>query len=408
MSQYTILVADDEKMNLQTILLYLKESGKNYKILSANNGEVACKVAESKLPDLVVIDWQMPVMSGIEAIRKLKSQDETKDIPIIMATGAMTSPENLQTALDAGAIDYIRKPIDKIELIARVQSALALSDSYKKIKEQNQQIKEKNHDITSSIVYARRIQYSILPDKSLLDSAVKEYFIYYKPKDIVSGDFYWFVVKRRGMYISAADCTGHGVPGALMSMLGVNALNQVLKDYGSLEPRLLLSELNEKVCTTLKQGYGKMEGIPPLDGMDIALCYVDMKKQIVSFSGAGRPVYYFHKGEFQMKKGATNPIGGTSLLYDNVEFEQHEIPYEEGDTFYMFSDGITDQFGLYTDPETGGSKMKKFGTRRFKQLLADIQSETMERQSELIEEALNDWKKDTPQTDDLVVVGFRL
>ncbi|WP_299457539.1 hybrid sensor histidine kinase/response regulator [uncultured Microscilla sp.] len=144
MKTYRILVADDQPGNLDTIIRYLEESSGIYNILNATNGKIACKVAEKKQPDLIIMDWEMPVMSGIEAIRYLKAQDVTTDIPIIMATGVMLSPAHLKVALDAGAIDYIRKPIERTELLARVNSILKLADSYKMIKEQNENIQSTN------------------------------------------------------------------------------------------------------------------------------------------------------------------------------------------------------------------------------------------------------------------------
>lgn len=144
MKTYRILVADDQPGNLDTIIKYLEDSSSLYSILNATNGKIACKVAEKKQPDLIIMDWEMPVMSGIEAIRYLKAQDVTKDIPIIMATGVMLSPAHLKVALDAGAIDYIRKPIERTELLARINSILKLADSYKMIKQQNENIQSAN------------------------------------------------------------------------------------------------------------------------------------------------------------------------------------------------------------------------------------------------------------------------
>ncbi|OJJ17270.1 hypothetical protein BKI52_31710 [marine bacterium AO1-C] len=144
MKTYRILVADDQPGNLDTIIKYLEDSSSMYSILNATNGRIACKVAEKKLPDLIIMDWEMPVMSGIEAIRYLKAQETTKDIPIIMATGVMLSPAHLKVALDAGAIDYIRKPIERTELLSRINSILKLADSYKKIKQQNEDIQYTN------------------------------------------------------------------------------------------------------------------------------------------------------------------------------------------------------------------------------------------------------------------------
>jgi phosphoserine phosphatase RsbU/P len=395
-----ILVADDDQINLKILFSYLKDSDEYYKILTATNGKIACDIALAELPDLIIMDWEMPEMNGIEALGVLKKDLRTKDIPVIMATGKMISPENLRQALQAGARDFVRKPIEKIELQARVKTGIELSRSFKTIKQLYDSTLKQHENIIDSINYAKRIQDFILPKISDLKRAFADAFVIYKPKDIISGDFFWFNVKRNKVSIIAADCTGHGVPGAFMSILGTNSTNQIMRDFGALEPDLFLSELNERIGTMLKQGYRKTDGIPPLDGMDLAFCNIDTKECTVSFAGAGRPLYFFHQGEFHSQKGNRYPIGGTALLYDSPTYDKHEFQLAPGDMMYLFSDGITDQFDY--------ENKRKFSNKRFKELLMEIHQLDLQSQESRILRELSNWSGETNQTDDILVIGLRL
>ncbi|MCP4580746.1 MAG: response regulator [candidate division Zixibacteria bacterium] len=151
MDERKILIIDDQPINIEQIVNFLEETGESYRLFQAIDGEMGCEVAEKIVPDLIITDWEMPVMSGIEAVKRIKSRKATKDIPIIMSSGVMTTSENLKTALEAGAVDYIRKPIDKIELIARVRSILLLADSYVEIRHQRDELGEKNRDLKIAI-----------------------------------------------------------------------------------------------------------------------------------------------------------------------------------------------------------------------------------------------------------------
>ncbi|MBL4652879.1 MAG: response regulator [Flavobacteriales bacterium] len=240
--QQTILIVDDEQLNRQVILDILTSSGKNYKVLSANNGELGCKIAIKMLPDIVLMDWNMPKMPGIEAVKQLKSQQETKDIPILMVT-SIASPEKLQEAFEAGVADYIIKPLKKIELLARVNAALKTYAYFKEIIEQKTEIEAQKEEITNSIDYAQNIQKAILPKRSAIHNTLKDSFVLFNPKDIVSGDFYWYYNSGDKIFLSALDCTGHGVPGAFVSMIGNMLLNQVIIEKEIHTPGEILTNL---------------------------------------------------------------------------------------------------------------------------------------------------------------------
>lgn len=294
------------------------------------------------------------------------------------------------------------------------EKTLELQKEKEYVEQQNRVIAEKNRDIEESLVYAKRIQLAILPPVEILKKTFLDSFVFYKPKEIVSGDFYWFFDKefkneetgkiQRYLFIAAVDCTGHGVPGAFMSVLGSNLLNQLVGEFSLIDPEVILSYLDLRVKDALKtHGMGES----PQDGMDIALCCYDFQNQVLRFAGAQRPLYYIRNNELHTIKGTKRPIGGR--LYEVGEepaFELHEIPLQKGDVVYIFTDGIIDQFG--------GPENKKLSTRRFQELLLAIHQYPMNEQARYLEEAFEKWKNHEgrgievgEQTDDVLVIGFR-
>lgn len=263
------------------------------------------------------------------------------------------------------------------------------------IEHQRDEIVKKNRDITDSIEYASKIQNAVLPDDEYTEEILPEHFILYRPRDIVSGDFYWINKKDDLLIIIAADCTGHGVPGAFMSMLGVSLLNEIVNKHPVTKANDILTELREEVKRTLKQRGAEGE---TKDGMDIALAMVDLKNMKLQFAGAYNPLYLFRDGELIQYKADRMPIG--IYVKEKPEFTNHIIDLKKGDTFYVFSDGYQDQFG--------GEKGEKFKTKRMKKLLADIQSKSMEEQKAILERTIDDWKGDREQLDDIILIGVRV
>lgn len=258
-------------------------------------------------------------------------------------------------------------------------------------------INQHNEDMLNSINYAKKIQSAILPPKNLIQKNLPNSFIFYLQKDIVSGDFYFFkeLIPEKKYVIAACDCTGHGVPGALMSMIGHNFLEQIVnEDFCS--PAEILTQLNRSIITTLKQDGVQSES---RDGMDVSLCLIDKATQSLTFAGANRPLYIVDsEGVFSQIKGDKRPIGG--LDNSLFEFTEHTLPLKEKTNYYMFTDGYVDQFG--------GEKNKKFSTKRFKELLGDISKRPMNEQSSIIDENFYQWKTINGQTDDVLVVGFQV
>lgn len=258
---------------------------------------------------------------------------------------------------------------------------------------QKKEIEHKNKNLTDSIVYAKRIQDAMLNDVKLLNEILDDAFILFKPKDIVSGDFYWFGQKKDKFIFSAIDCTGHGVPGAFMSMLGNSFLNQIVFNLGITSPEIILEKLSCEVQTALKQAETNNQ-----DGMDMALCTIDLKTKTLEFAGAKNPLVYIHEGVAERIKGDRLPIG---ISYGKeTSFQKHTFKPEGPACFYMFSDGYVDQFG--------GPENNKFMIKRLQDLLVEIHTKPMETQKEILNTTITEWMKDEEQIDDILLVGFKL
>ncbi|MBI3509336.1 MAG: tetratricopeptide repeat protein [Bacteroidetes bacterium] len=261
---------------------------------------------------------------------------------------------------------------------------------------QNKIIAEKNKDITDSITYARRIQQSVLPDEKILKENCSDYFIFNRPRDIVSGDFYWMAKKAERIYVAVADCTGHGVPGALVSVVGLNMLNKIIEENEMHDPSDILGKLHVLVINSLNKDASARD---TRDGMDVALVCIDKKAGTILFSGASRPFYYSDKNGFHSIRGDRYSIAGEKKT-DGPPFEQHEIKMEENFECWISSDGYADQFG----EKTG----KKFLAKKFGQLLVSVSGLPMKEQGEKIENAFLEWKGSAEQVDDVCVVGVRV
>ncbi|MBN4065783.1 SpoIIE family protein phosphatase [Candidatus Amoebophilus asiaticus] len=274
------------------------------------------------------------------------------------------------------------------------------------ITDKNTQLAQKNKDITDSINYARKIQDAIMLPKEEIYQLIPNIFICYQPKDIVSGDFYWFYEVKNGkdhdskFIVAAVDCTGHGVPGAFMSMIGNNLLNKIIIEQKITEPDEILNNLHEGVSFALRQDQADSE---TKDGMDIVICNVDIKNRNVQYAGAHRPLYIIRNNTredpFTEIKADRVGIGGGTASGKRT-FNNHLIDLDEGDTIYLFSDGYVDQFG--------GEKNKKFMSRRFKEMLMSIRDKNMRDQQKMVEKEIQEWKGNHEQTDDILVIGIRV
>jgi serine phosphatase RsbU (regulator of sigma subunit) len=283
-----------------------------------------------------------------------------------------------------------------------LKSKKALLITNEALKEQKKIIEEKNRDITDSITYAKRIQTAILPLQEKLQKAFPQHFVLFKPKDIVSGDFYWFAEKDEKHILVAVDCTGHGVPGAFMSMIGDSILNNIVHDKEIHQPSLILNEMNQGVRLALQQDTTQNK-----DGMDLSMVVIDYKQQQLMFAGAKNPIWYFQNNEMYEIAGDKYGIGGGNALA-GFSYKEHIIPLTDSQgaylptTFYLFSDGYQDQFG--------GTAGKKFMVGQLRRTIKSIASWDMATQKTTLEKTLEDWKSayNEPQTDDVLVIGVHL
>lgn len=274
------------------------------------------------------------------------------------------------------------------KLLKEKEQALELVDQQKAELE----IKDKN--LTDSLIYAQRIQEALLPSETYFRQYFGDSFILFKPKDIVSGDFYWIEERADKIFIVAADCTGHGVPGALMSMIGHEIVEKTINEDGVEVPSQILAVLNK----ALEKTFSREKNIGNIirDGMDVGLCIIEKKGKKLRYAGAFLPLYLVRNKSLTEIRGDKIIIG---MNPDNRNYTDHEYDLLENDVIYMFSDGYVDQFG--------GSENKKFMYRRFRYLLLNIHLFPFADQKSILEENMKNWMGRNVQVDDIMVIGFR-
>jgi serine phosphatase RsbU (regulator of sigma subunit) len=295
--------------------------------------------------------------------------------------------------------------LDERRILLEKQST-ELKEQNDKIIRANEELKQlyeitnnQKDEIISSILYAQRIQSAVLPQEAYITELLNENFILYKPKDIVSGDFYWIKLVKNYIIVASADCTGHGVPAAFMSMLGISLLNEIVQRREITQANHVLNELRKQIKHSLRQTGKKEES---RDGIDIALCVIDSEKNIMQYAGANNPLYLIsnNAGEPVLKEFKADPMPVGVHFSSDKSFTNHEIQLEIGDIFYIFSDGYADQIG--------GENNGRFTTANFKKLLLEIHDLPMYEQKEMLEQALKEWMGIHPQIDDILVIGARV
>lgn len=273
-----------------------------------------------------------------------------------------------------------------------IRSNLIRKKINKELQEQKHLIEEKNKEITDSITYAKRLQEAILPPESFLQKHLPEHFVLYQPKDIVAGDFYWAEKIGDLFFIAAADSTGHGVPGAMVSVVCSNALNRTVKEFNITDTGKLLDKTRELVIETFEKSTSEVK-----DGMDISLLCIDIRNQKVHWSGANNPLWYIYRNELKEIKANKQPIGKSDHV---TVFTSHEMDYTTGTIFYLFTDGIADQFG--------GPKGKKFKYKQLNEVLLKNAALPLDKQKQAITNVFNEWKGDLEQVDDVCLIAIRL
>jgi len=257
-------------------------------------------------------------------------------------------------------------------------------------------IAEQKKELDDSINYAQKIQQAMLPSEQTLKKLLPNSFLSFKPRDIVSGDFYWIIKKNNKIFVAAVDCTGHGVPGAFMSIIGFDLLQKFANELGIEQPAQILNHLNNGIVNAFGKNIDKTS---VRDGMDIALCAIDMKNNLLEYAGAIIPLYLLRDNKIIEIKGNRFSIGMIESQ-ENNQYDNHIVNLKENDVIYLFSDGYVDQFG--------GSAGKKLMYKQFRDLLLNIHNLPMKKQKAFLEENIVKWKGDYEQVDDILVIGIRI
>lgn len=506
-SKARIVVIDDSSNNIKIIATLLKQEG--YEVLTAMEAAKGLLIAETKLPDLILLDVMMPGMNGFEACRLLKENKKTREIPVIFITAA-SDTDSILAGLAAGAVDYISKPFKPLELIARVKNHLKFKTSseylgalfesryhsfitlnkkleivafneianerellfnnklYKsgepignyipvenrrsfevkaiavlkgktlsyerkyKVKninywfnyllepihnkqgeitgclingtditekkeyalranEYHQKIKEIYTEAQESLCYASYIQKSIYPGVAALSKQFPDHFVLFQSKEKVSGDLYWSHRFGHKDLLVLGDCTGHGVPGALLTTISIVLLERIVKYNGITSPDKILSEMDLLLCETLKQKEGGIKV-----GLEMAICLIDREKGTVEYAGAKRSLIMAHNEDTFEIKASRHDIGCGG---ENKVFKKHLLQPVKGSSIYLFSDGIIDQIG--------GNQHKKFMKKNLEKMILFINREPMCQQKTFFEKTIAEWIGEGEQTDDILLIGIK-
>lgn len=396
-----ILLLEDNHSDVMLLERQLKKSGMKFLMHVADTKQEFIESLYIIEPDVVLSDHSLPSFNSLDAIKLARASNP--DLPFILVTGAVSEDFAVQ-CMKQGADDYVLKS-SLTRLPAAIENCLArreisrekkvIESLHAKLQSAYNEIEAMNRDMTDSIMYASRIQEAMLPQKKLLKKYSASSCIFYRPKDIVSGDFYWFNETNGKLVVAVADCTGHGVPGALMSVIGNNLLNEIVMARKICHAGKILDELNKGVRKLLRQ---HLKGSTTQDGMDISICVISKQKQLLEFSGANHRLFLFRDGKPELVRGDRKSIGGHQADPDSP-FASHEFQYEKGDAIYMFSDGYADQFG--------GRHEKRMQTKNLVKLLQSTLSLGMQEQEQLLNDWLLKWKGDLKQTDDILLIGMQ-
>jgi serine phosphatase RsbU (regulator of sigma subunit) len=275
-----------------------------------------------------------------------------------------------------------------------IRIRLELAKSKEIIEDKHEEVLLQKKEITDSINYARSIQRAFMPTEEQFNSYFKDSFVYFKPKDIVSGDFYWAYQKDNLLFYATADCTGHGVPGGFMTMLGLSFLDEIIESKGTKNPAEALNLIRDKIVNTLKQSGNIGEN---KDGMDITICCIDKSKNELTYSSANNSLYLIRNNEVTIHKGDKQPCG---FYHENKPFTSHAISLMPNDCVYTFTDGFADQFG--------GPKGKKFRYKQFEEILLNNVNDSFSVQKNKLSSALESWKGNLEQVDDILVIGIKI
>lgn len=377
---------------------------KNYKAIGKHKNALAYFEEMEQIKDSTFNEEktrEIAYLVNIYRFNKARAEDSirtadmkrVKDAEILAHKSQLKQEATMRYALYAGLIFLILFGgfmYNRFKVTSRQKKIIETQKQ--EVEFQKNIIEEKNHEILDSITYARRLQEAILPPLKVVRSYFPNSFILYKPKDIVAGDFYYMETIHDKVVLAAADCTGHGVPGAMVSVVCSNALNRTVKEFKILDPGAILDKVKQLVVETFEKSEDEVK-----DGMDISLCMWNTRTNELQWAGANNPLWILRQNEIQEIKGDKQPVGKS---IQNSNFTTHKLQLNPGDSFYIFTDGYEDQFG--------GEKGKKFKSANMKNLFLSVKNENMETQRNKILTAFNTWKGNLEQVDDVCVIGVRI
>jgi serine phosphatase RsbU (regulator of sigma subunit) len=343
----------------------------------------------AELQDLLVNESNAKTLNELQT--KYETAEQQKKIESLNNKAKLDKAKFVQTFIFFSAILILVLVV----IIFQVRQNRERKKTNKQLEAKNHLITEQKKEITDSIQYASRIQKAVMTVETQLKQILPNSFIFFRPRDIVSGDFFWVHEKNNKIIVVAADCTGHGVPGAFMSMLGMSMFKNIVAELDDLHADLILNELRKNIIDALHQTGKEGEN---KDGMDLALYIIDPQTQSVEYAGANNPLYIVRDGNLLETKADRMPIGIHEKSFE--PFTRHNIPIQKGDMIYTFSDGYHDQFG--------GNGDKKFMSGNLKKLFVKIYNEPVEKQHQILEDTITDWMKNTHQIDDQLIIGVRI
>jgi len=408
-----LIVDDDEQIHTVTTMAIrnFRFQDRPLEILHAFSGQEARDIMKKESGiALVLLDVVMETdQAGLETVEYIRNALGNTLTRVVLRTGQPGLAPEKEVISEYDIDDYKDKTdltVDKLNTLM-FSSLRAYGEMMRieglvrertaRIEEQNDELKRKNQDIVDSMTYARRIQTALLPPVEYINQYVNNFYVFFKPKDIVSGDLYWFSRIGDASIVANIDCTGHGIPGALMSIFAYNLLNQVVNFELNERPAEILYSLDEKLRGYLESQHGNEEN-HVRDGMDLTVMRLDHTTQEVSFASANRPVYHFSSGELEVIDGDKNPIGSFAF-YPEKQFTEHKRRFANGDRIFLFTDGITDQFG--------GENGKKFTSKRLRELLLATIDLTLGEQMSELNSVFEEWKKAHSQTDDISFLAIQ-
>jgi len=405
---YSVLYLDGDE---QRLAAFESAFSQDYHVYTAALGRTGLEIMVHRTIQLVIADQSLPDMTGIGFLERIMPLYPDCTRMVQTGTGDM---ESVARAADRGIVfQYVTFPWKREELKITIDAALEVYylkvqnrnlDNHlnevkqtleRKVMERTRKIEQQRINMTDSIRYASRIQKAMMLSSEELERIMPSHFILNKPKDIVSGDFFWVSNRNGRLIVALADCTGHGVPGAFMSILGINLLNEIVSGMETPRTADILNELRSRVVRAMGQT-GKIDEAK--EGMEMALCMLDPGRGMIQFSGANRPLYLASGGELKVIKGDRMPIG---VYYEEeLPFTSTDVPCKKHDILYLFTDGFVDQIG--------GLHRKTFRTTRFRKLIQEICHRPLDEQKAILREEHEIWRAGQEQIDDIMVMGIRL